>query len=161
MPSTSAKQHRFMEAVAHNPAFAKKAGIPQKVGQEFSKADKGKKFSQGGTMKHEKEKEMKQAKTLERLAKEEREEAKGMKRGGHAKHHVKKMATGGMTTGKHGVSEKSGMTTAKMSKAEVGGKLKHGEHSIQKKGHTRALHDGMKSMKPLGMKHGGKTHHKK
>ena len=159
MPSTSAKQHRFMEAVAHNPAFAKKAGIPQKVGQEFSKADKGKKFSQGGTMKSEKMKEMREAKTLEKMAKEERHEAAGMKRGGktHAKHHVKKMASGGMTTGKHGVAEKKGLTTAKMGKAEVGSKLKHGEHSIQKKGHTRALHEGMKSMKPLGMKRGGKT----
>ena len=48
MPSTSAKQHRFMEAVAHNPAFAKKAGIPQSVGQDFAKADKGKTFEQGG-----------------------------------------------------------------------------------------------------------------
>ena len=28
-----------MEAVAHNPKFAKKVGIPQKVGKEFSKAD--------------------------------------------------------------------------------------------------------------------------
>jgi hypothetical protein len=114
-------------------------------------------------MKHEKEKEMKQAKTLEKMAKEERHEAAGMKRGGktHAKHHVKKMASGGMTTGKHGVSEKSGMTTAKMGRAEVGGKLKHGEHSIQKKGHTRAMHEPMKAMSPLGMKKGGKTHHKK
>jgi len=50
MPSTSKKQHNFMEAVAHNPAFAKKVGIPQSVGQDFSKADKGKKFSKGGTM---------------------------------------------------------------------------------------------------------------
>ena len=48
MPSTSAKQHRFMEAVAHNPAFAKKAGIPQSVGQDFAKADKGKTFEHGG-----------------------------------------------------------------------------------------------------------------
>lgn len=48
MPSVSGKQHRFMEAVAHNPAFAKKAGVPQSVGQEFSKADKGRKFSKGG-----------------------------------------------------------------------------------------------------------------
>lgn len=39
-----------MEAVAHNPAFAKKAGVPQSVGQEFSKADKGRKFSKGGIM---------------------------------------------------------------------------------------------------------------
>jgi hypothetical protein len=37
-----------MEAVAHNPAFAKKTGIPQKVGKEFAKADEGKKFKDGG-----------------------------------------------------------------------------------------------------------------
>ena len=48
MPSVSTKQHNFMEAVAHSPAFAKKAGIPQSVGQDFSKADKGHKFSKGG-----------------------------------------------------------------------------------------------------------------
>ena len=48
MPSVSGKQHRFMEAVAHSPAFAKKVGVPQSVGQEFSKADKGRKFSKGG-----------------------------------------------------------------------------------------------------------------
>ena len=51
MPSTSKKQHNFMEAVAHNPAFAKKVGVPQSVGQDFSKADKGRKFSKGGDMK--------------------------------------------------------------------------------------------------------------
>ena len=48
MPSTSKKQHNFMEAVAHNPAFAKKAGVPQSVGKEFSTADKGKQFVKGG-----------------------------------------------------------------------------------------------------------------
>ena len=37
-----------MEAVAHNPAFAKKVGIFQKVGKEFAKADEGKKFKGGG-----------------------------------------------------------------------------------------------------------------
>jgi len=51
MPSTSKKQHNFMAAVAHNPAFAKKAGVPQSVGKEFNKADKGKTFKQGGDMK--------------------------------------------------------------------------------------------------------------
>ena len=40
MPSKSAQQHRFMEAAAHNPAFAEKAGIPQKVAKEFVAADK-------------------------------------------------------------------------------------------------------------------------
>ena len=51
MPSTSKKQHNFMAAVAHNPAFAKKAGVPQSVGKEFNQADKGRKFSKGGDMK--------------------------------------------------------------------------------------------------------------
>ena len=50
MPSVSKKQHNFMAAVAHNPAFAKKAGVPQTVGKEFTTADKGKKFAQGGLM---------------------------------------------------------------------------------------------------------------
>jgi hypothetical protein len=52
MPSTSKKQHNFMAAVAKNPAFAKKVGIPRSVGEEFLTADKGKKFKEGGTMKH-------------------------------------------------------------------------------------------------------------
>jgi hypothetical protein len=50
MPSTSKKQHNFMAAVANNPAFAKKAGVPQKVGKEFVTADKGKSFKEGGRM---------------------------------------------------------------------------------------------------------------
>ena len=45
MPSTSDKQRRFMQAAAHNPEFAKKAGIPQSVAQEFNQADKGKKLA--------------------------------------------------------------------------------------------------------------------
>ena len=53
MPSVSKKQHNFMEAVAHNPTFAKKAGVPQSVGKDFSAADKGRKFAKGGDMKHE------------------------------------------------------------------------------------------------------------
>jgi hypothetical protein len=48
MPSVSKKQHNLMEAVAHNKAFAKKVGIPQSVGQDFAKADKGKTFRKGG-----------------------------------------------------------------------------------------------------------------
>jgi hypothetical protein len=41
-----------MNAVAHSPEFAKKVGVPQSVGKEFSNADKGRKFSKGGDMKH-------------------------------------------------------------------------------------------------------------
>jgi len=48
MPSKSPAQHKLMEAVAHNPAFAKKVGISQKVGKEFAKADEGKHFKGGG-----------------------------------------------------------------------------------------------------------------
>lgn len=43
MPSTSAKQARFMQAAAHSPEFAKKVGIPQKVAKEFNQADAAKK----------------------------------------------------------------------------------------------------------------------
>jgi hypothetical protein len=40
-----------MAAVAKNPSFAKKAGVPSSVGKEFLTADKGKTFKEGGTMK--------------------------------------------------------------------------------------------------------------
>lgn len=48
MPAKSAKQKRLMDAAAHNPAFAKKVGIPQSVAMDFSQASKGKKFQKGG-----------------------------------------------------------------------------------------------------------------
>jgi len=44
MPSKSQAQHNFMEMVAHDPAAAKRVGVPQSVGQDFSKADKGRKI---------------------------------------------------------------------------------------------------------------------
>jgi hypothetical protein len=63
MPSVSKKQHNFMAAVANNPKFAKKAGVPSSVGKEFLTADKGKTFKQGGIMatkmNHEEKGEMK------------------------------------------------------------------------------------------------------
>ena len=40
MPTVSKKQERFMQAVAHNPKVAKKAGVPQSVGKDFLNADK-------------------------------------------------------------------------------------------------------------------------
>jgi hypothetical protein len=46
MPSTSDKQRRFMAAAAHDPKFAKRAGIPQSVAQDFNQADKGKKLAE-------------------------------------------------------------------------------------------------------------------
>lgn len=44
MPSKSMAQHRLMQAVAHNAAFAKKVGISQKVGKDFTDADKADKL---------------------------------------------------------------------------------------------------------------------
>jgi hypothetical protein len=48
MPSSSKKQHNFMAAIANSPSFAKKVGVPQSVGKDFTTADKGRKFSKGG-----------------------------------------------------------------------------------------------------------------
>jgi len=47
MPSTSKKQHNLMAMVANDPAAAKRVGVPQSVGQDFMKADKGLKFGKG------------------------------------------------------------------------------------------------------------------
>ena len=48
MPAKSEKQKRFMDAAAHNPSFAKAAGIPVSVAKEFSASSKGKTFGTGG-----------------------------------------------------------------------------------------------------------------
>ena len=48
MPSTSKKQHNFMEAIANNPKFAKKVGVKQAVGKDFAAADKEKALKKGG-----------------------------------------------------------------------------------------------------------------
>jgi len=37
-----------MAAIANSPSFAKKVGVPQSVGKDFTTADKGRKFSKGG-----------------------------------------------------------------------------------------------------------------
>jgi hypothetical protein len=90
MPSVSKKQHNFMAAVANNPKFAKKVGIPRSVGEEFLTADKGKKFKEGGEMKEAKamvKKEisfMKKKGAPKSMLKHEMAEAKGMKKGGMA-----------------------------------------------------------------------------
>jgi len=47
MPASSEKQKKFMDAAAHNPAFAKAAGVPQNVAKDFSEKSKGLKFGKG------------------------------------------------------------------------------------------------------------------
>ena len=131
MPSSSKKQHNFMEAIAHSPSFAKKVGVPQSVGKDFSNADKGRKFLKGGDM-------------------------KAMSKGGA----MKKMATGGSTTGMTGVSERKGMTTEKMGKVKTGAPSRDGiaergktrGKNMGDSGKTVGIMSGAK-----GMKRGGKA----
>jgi len=152
MPSHSKKQHDFMEAIAHNKAFAKKAGVPQKVGQDFSNADKGKHFSKGGTMKSDKAHEMRQARELRRIADEEEHEAKAMKRGGH----TKKMAVGGMNPmmGRAMPARPMARRAPMVMPATPG--MKHGgktEHHEGHEHHMKMAHHHLK----MAMKAGGKT----
>ena len=103
MPSTSKKQHNFMNAIAHNKAFAKKVGVPQSVGKDFAEADKGKKFKQGGFMKHsdlgQDKKMVKKAVAMhdKQLHGGKKTNLATLKKGGSAMCGVKKMAVGGNT----------------------------------------------------------------
>jgi len=100
VPSKTKKQANFMAAVANNPKFAKKAGVPQSVGKDFAKADKGKTFKEGGMPNMRKDR-----RTMENLRDETRrigrEEAfeknkmAGMNMGGKVKGYMK----GGKTQG--------------------------------------------------------------
>ncbi len=81
MPSTSKKQHNFMAAVANNPKFAKKVGVSKTVGEEFMKADKGRKFNKGGALK---ETDAETNPGLAKLPTEVRNKMGYMKKGGMA-----------------------------------------------------------------------------
>ena len=89
MPSKSKKQHNLMAAVANNPSFAKKVGIKKSVGEEFMKADKGRKFKEGGALK---ETDSSENPGLSKLPTEVRNKMGYMKKGGMAK----KYKEGGM-----------------------------------------------------------------
>jgi len=54
MPSKSQAQHNLMAMVAHDKAAAKRLGIPQSVGKDYVKADKGRNFAKGDDMKESK-----------------------------------------------------------------------------------------------------------
>jgi hypothetical protein len=131
MPSTSKKQHNFMAAVANSPKFAKKVGVPQSVGKEFTTADKDRKFSKGGdTMASKMNPGM-----MAMMAKKKGAtkmagggmpmkngkpafigDGKGMNKGGMAMGKVKTAAPS-----KDGIAEK-GKTKGKMVKMNMGGK---------------------------------------
>jgi phosphoserine phosphatase len=86
MPSTSKKQHGFMAAVANNPKFAKKVGVSKSVGEEFMKADKGRKFKEGGALK---ETDAESNPGLAKLPTEVRNKMGYMKKGGMAHSDIK------------------------------------------------------------------------
>jgi hypothetical protein len=117
MPSVSKKQHNFMAAVAKNPSFAKKVGVKPSVGEEFLKADKGRKFKEGGDMKHSDikmdKKVVKKAVGMhdKQMHGGKKTDLAALKKGGMA---VKKMARGG------GVEIK-GKTKGTMVKMKKGG----------------------------------------
>jgi hypothetical protein len=83
MPAVSKKQERFMQAVAHNPAFAKKAGVPQSVGKEFTKSGGG--MAESKKMVKEEVAFMKKKGAPKAMIKHEKAEMKGMKKGGAVK----------------------------------------------------------------------------
>jgi hypothetical protein len=95
-----------MEAVAHSPGFAKKVGVPQSVGKDFSAADKGRKFSKGGDMAESKAMVGKEVAFMKKkgapasMVKHEMAEAKGMKKGGSASSRADGIARKGKTKGK-------------------------------------------------------------
>lgn len=86
MPSKSKAQRNLMAAAAHNPAFAKKVGVPMSVAKEFNKADKGKKFKEGGMLK---EVDSSENPGLSKLPTEVRNKMGYMKKGGMAKGYAK------------------------------------------------------------------------
>ena len=167
MPSSSKAQHRLMEAVAHNSSFAKKVGIPQSVGKDFSDADKSKKFSKGGGMAKPKidpkmvaamiaakrrpaaapemgapAPAMAQAPMPPQAGMGGMAPTPGMKKGGT----MKKMAKGGETMGPRNMSEDVEKGSNKHGK--------FGESKLQKRGHTKDIEEKMAGS-TTGMKRGG------
>jgi len=116
VPSVSAKQERFMQAVANNPKFAKKVGVPTSVGREFTKKE-------GGTMKESKAMMKKEVSFMKKKGAPKSMLKHEMKEAG-----MKKMKSGGLAAGHKqadGVAKK-GKTKAMMPKMMGGGMYKKG-----------------------------------
>ena len=137
-----------MAAVANNPAFAKKAGVPQSVGQEFVSADRGKKFGSGSRA---------NAQAINK-PKTNQGGQEFFSKGGDTM--ASKMNAGfmAMMAKKKGAPAKKmaggGMTTAKMGTVKTAAPSRDG---MATKGKTKGTMVKMSGSKPLGMKSGGKT----
>jgi hypothetical protein len=171
MPATSLKQKKFMDAAAHNPAFAKQAGIPQKVAKDFSSASKGMKFGSGSKTRADSQTvnnpktnqgkqelfkkggEMKESKTMAK------KEISFMQKKGAPKSMIKhEKEEYGMKKGGMKKMATGGITSAKMGSVASGGSKGKGEHAIQKSGISKGTMVKMSGSKPLGMKKGGKAY---
>ena len=92
MPAKSTKQKRFMQAVANSPKFAKKVGVPQSVGKEYTKESKMKKMNMGGPVADAagaRAMDPRMAMAME--AQRRQAAAGGMKKGGKVKRNTSKM----------------------------------------------------------------------
>ena len=158
MPSSSKKQHNFMAAIANNPAFAKKVGIPQSVGKDFDEADKGKKFGSGGATRPDVQKVNKSKTDHGKMTffKEGGDTMAKMNAGMMAimakKKGATKMAGGGMPMkdGKPAfIGDGKGMKNGGMKKMNMGGMANGGSASkradgVASKGKTKGTMVGMK-----------------
>ena len=132
MPTVSKKQERFMQAVAHNPKFAKKAGVPQSVGREFTKKEGG--MAESKAMVKKEVSFMKKKGAPKSMVKHEEAEMAGMKKGGMAKY------------------AKGGMTSSKMGAVKTAAPSRDG---VAERGKTKGKQVVMAGGK--GMKYGGKA----
>ena len=133
MPSVSKKQHNFMAAVANNPSFAKKAGVPTSVGKDFSTADKGRKFSKGGDMKSV---DVEKNPGLAKLPTDVRNKMGYMKKGGMAKADMKQDKTMMQkAVNKHEGRLHKGQP---MTKLAAGGAFRKSANGVATKGKTKA-----------------------
>ena len=158
MPSTSKKQHNFMAAIAHSPAFAKKVGVPQSVGKDFNQADKGKKFKGGGMAKDMESK----SETKKEMAADKKQDVAMIKKA--FKEHDAQEHKGGKGTKislkKGGMAMKETMGPRNMSKDVEAGSNKliaHGESAVQKRGHTKGKNLGDAQMATVSPKEFGAT----
>jgi hypothetical protein len=96
MPAESKKQEMFMQAVANNPEFAKKVGVKQSIGQEFTKEkdmNKVKKMQMGGRAMADKAGAQAMDPRMKMAMEAQRQQAAmgGMKKGGKVKKNTAKM----------------------------------------------------------------------
>ena len=109
-----------MEAIAHNPGFAKKVGVPQSVGKDFSNADKGKSFSKGGDMATKMNPGFMAMIAKKKEGMHKMPDGKMMKNSAMNKGGMTKMATGGFVRQADGAATK-GKTKAAQIKMKSGG----------------------------------------